>query len=531
MMKKVFSLLLTMAALVAADEILIRVDLEVSRLAPLADQGLKIIAEFENSAIVLHEKNDLQTISSLDFQILDTQPQGEQYYVARPMERNTDLTPFGDVLTQDGPDYLIRLHPGMLESLLDHKVMVRRLSLRPMVLRTAAAFPQVRYDQMVQNIVNLVDPDSVLAKVQRLQDFRTRLSTHDSCMAAANWIFSKFDSIGCDSIFFQNHTAGQAPNVIAVKHGTVYPDSIYTVICGHFDSYAFYSPELAPGADDNASGTSAVMEAARVMKDYDFEYSVRYIAFSGEEQGLYGSEYYSMNARTAGDSILGVINGDMLAYVDATPESLEVIAKPSNPPCEPFADFFIAAADTYTTLMTNKQLSYTMTYSDHSPFWDQGYVALCNIEDWTNYGTNNPFIHTAGDSIGAGFNDLVFCTEATKAEIAALALLAVPVGTGIDEVTKNQTGFIGLTVRPSVGKDVFTISYIAGSTASARLAIHDVTGRVVKNIPLQSAETGSLSSVTWDGTDDSGNRLPGGIYFVTAAEPASAQAAKLVLMR
>ena len=186
MMKKVFSLLLTMAALVAADEILIRVDLEVSRLAPLADQGLKIIAEFENSAIVLHEKNDLQTISSLDFQILDTQPQGEQYYVARPMERNTDLTPFGDVLTQDGPDYLIRLHPGMLESLLDHKVMVRRLSLRPMVLRTAAAFPQVRYDQMVQNIVNLVDPDSVLAKVQRLQDFRTRLSTHDSCMAAAN---------------------------------------------------------------------------------------------------------------------------------------------------------------------------------------------------------------------------------------------------------------------------------------------------------------------------------------------------------
>ncbi|UCG30668.1 MAG: M28 family peptidase, partial [candidate division WOR-3 bacterium] len=383
MMKRVLSLLTVTLVFAIADDYLMRVDLDHTRLAPLADQELKVLAELGNSAIILHEGTDLEKISSVNYQILDTQPKEGQYYIARPMQEDTDLTPFGEVLTMDGYDYLLKVHPGRLESLLDHNVMIKRLSFTPMVIRSAVDFPSVRYDQTVGDIVDLVDSDSILAKVQRMQDFQTRLSTHDSCMAAANWVFDRFVDLGCDSVFFQNHTSGHAPNVIAVKRGTVHPDSIYAVICGHLDSYAFYSPNLAQGADDNASGTTAALEAARVMRDYDFEYSIRFIAFTGEEVGLYGSEYYSALARISGDSILGVINGDMLAYADFQPESLEVIATPTNPPCEPFADFFIAAADTYTTLLTNKYLSSTMIYSDHSPFWDQGYLALCNIEDWT----------------------------------------------------------------------------------------------------------------------------------------------------
>ena len=528
MMKKVLSLLILMLVFGAAEGYLVRVELSEARLNPLAERDLTILAELENSAVVLAEQNDHENIPSLEYTLLDTDPQEGQYYIARPTQENTDLTPFGEVLMVDGHDYLIKVSPGMLESLIDHRVMVKRLSFKPMVLRSEANFPSVRYNQTVADIVDLVDSDSILAKVQRMQDFQTRLSTHDSCMAAANWIFSKFDSIGCDSIFFQNHTSGHAPNVIAVKHGTVYPDSIYAVICGHFDSYAFYSPNFAPGADDNASGTSAVLEAARVMSNYDFEYSIRYIAFSGEELGLYGSEYYSALARIAGDSILGVINGDMLAYADFQPESLEVIAKPTNPPCEPFADFFIAAADTYTTLLTNKYLSSTMIYSDHSPFWDQGYLALCNIEDWTNYGTNNPFVHTPGDSIGAGFNDLAFCTEATKAEIAALTLLAVPTGTGIEELTKDNYGITEITIRPTIGNAMFTISLNTQSVTN--MTIHDVTGRAVRHINIQPSVEGYQTSVIWDGTDNTGRALPGGIYFVRH-DGVSPQTAKLILMR
>jgi Zn-dependent M28 family amino/carboxypeptidase len=531
MMKKIWSLLMVTLALASAGECLVRVDLGQTRLSALVQHDLKVLAEFENSAILLLDDADFDKISALNYEIIDTRPQAGDYYIARPMEKTADLTPFGDILVRDGNDHLIKIHSGMLESLIDSKVMVKRLPFTPMVIRSAVEFPSFRYDQTVADIVDLVSADSILAKVQRLQDFQTRLSTHDSCMAAAIWIRDKFIALGLDSVYFQDHTTGHAPNVIAIKNGTVYPDSIYAVICGHFDSYAFYSPNFAPGADDNASGTSAVLEAARVMRDYDFEYSVRYIAFSGEELGLYGSEYYAQQARSQGDSILGVINGDMLAYVDAQPESLDVIAKPSNPPCEPFADFFIATADTYTTLLTLKQLSTTMVYSDHSPFWDQGYVALCNIEDWTYYGTNNPYVHTTGDSIGAGFNDLPFCTEATKAEIAALAVLAVPVGTGIDELTEVESGDAALTIRPSIGNALFTISLTPQSANLDELAIHDISGRVVKNISLPSSDIGHPTSVLWDGTDNTGKKLPGGIYFVMITGGAPAQNAKLVLLR
>ena len=70
----------------------------------------------------------------------------------------------------------------------------------------------------------------------------------------------------------------------------------------------------APGADDNASGTAAVIEAARIFSQYDFPFTIIYALWDEEEQGLIGSEYYATQAANAGDSILGVINLDMIGY-------------------------------------------------------------------------------------------------------------------------------------------------------------------------------------------------------------------------
>lgn len=531
MTRKIFALFMLVSVMAFAGEHLVRVELTEARLAPLAQRGLRVVAELERCAIVLIDDAEIETIAAFDHQLLASDPQPGDHYLARPMDGAAGLGVFSDILTRDGDDYLIRVYPGMLEQVLNQRVNIKRLSLAPMVLGTSFEFPSPDFNQTVADIVDLVDPDSILAKVQRLQDFVTRLSTHDSCLAAADHIQQRFTDLGLDTVYFQYHTTDHAPNVIAVKRGTVYPDSIYAVIGGHFDSFAFGSPNWAPGADDNASGTSAVLEAARVMRDYDFEYSIRYIAFSGEEFGMYGSGYYAQQARTQGDSIIGVINGDMLAYSDIIPESLEVIAKPSNPACEPFADFFIACADTYTTLLTHKQLSYTMVYSDHAPFWDQGYVALCNIEDWTGYSTNNPFIHSTGDSIGAGFNNLEFFTQCTKAEIAALALLAVPVGTGVEEVTMDRSGGRQMAVRPSIGRALFAISLATPSAGPATVKIHDATGRMVRDLRALSSEAGEPVSLTWDGTDNAGQRLPGGIYFVVADDGLTAQTEKLILVR
>ena len=537
MIRKIVSVLVVALALGSAGEYLVRVDLAQDRLSPLSDKDLNVLAELQGSAIVLMGEDELNRMESLDYRIMAAQPRAGDYYLVLPVDQNLDLTLYGDILMQDGDDHLLKLHPGSLETLVKQKVMIKRLSFKPMVLAKPDAvqypasttqLPDVVFNYTVQEMVNLVDADTIFNIVQRFQDYITRYSSHDSCFAAANHIYDKFTAYGCDSVFFQYHTAGYAPNVIAVKRGEIHPDSIYTVICGHFDATSYLAPDIAPGADDNASGTAAVLEAARIMSNYDFEYSIRYIAFSGEEQGLYGSEHYAQLARAQGDSILGVINGDMIAYSDIQPEDLEVFAKTYNPPCEPFADFFIAAADTYTTLLTNKRMTTTMVYSDHAPFWDQGYLALCNIED---FWVENPYYHTPGDTIGSGYNDHAFCTEVTKAEIAALALLAVPHTTGIEEFEEVRADDSRLTVWPTIGKGLFTISFTNAATGRVELTIHDVTGRVVRNIPVPSSDIDQQSSVMWDGTDNAGQELSDGVYFVQSLGSGATSKAKLVLLR
>jgi hypothetical protein len=235
-----------------------------------------------------------------------------------------------------------------------------------------------------------------------------------------------------------------APNVVGIRYGTSGLRNPYAIIDGHFDAYAASN---APGADDNASGTVSAIEACRVTQGFQFQHDLRFIAFSGEEFGLFGSEYYAGQARSQGDTILGVINFDMIAYEDAAPEDLEVIGKIANPPCEPFCDWFIAVADTYTTLACSKEMVDDMQSSDQGPFWNNGYVGFCGIED---FWPTNPYYHTPGDSIGAGYNNNAFCTEVIKAGVAALATLgeALPLNvpsvgllrSRVDDAAGNNNG-------------------------------------------------------------------------------------------
>ena len=520
MIKKTVLILLLIFGAGFANEYLVKVALTQDRLTPLAEKNLKIVGELENSAILIADAADLEKISSYSYQILDQNPQEGSYYLVRLIDSKIDLSTFGMILANDGNDYLIKINQGMLETLIKEKVMIKRLTLTPIVSRGAAPTFQFMYNSTVQEIVDLVNPDSVLSDVQRLQDFVTRYSTHDSCFAAANWIASKFVDYGCDSVFLQSHDPSHAPNVIGIKRGVVYPDSIYAVVCGHFDATSLFAPDIAPGADDNASGTAAVIEAARVMKDYNFEYSVRYIAFSGEEFGLYGSEYYAQLANSHDDSIIGVLNGDMIGYVDALPESLEVIAMDYT--CEPLADFFIACADSYTTLLTRKRIEYA-PFSDHYSFWYYGYVAICNIEDdWPV----NPYYHEPGDTIGAGYNNNGFCTEVIKTEVAALATIAEPYhDPGIDEFEKLTTHNVSLSVYPCISKGPFTISYVLNEPkAKVTLNIYDVTGALVKSFSKQ-------SPIIWNGTDDSGYKLPAGVYLLRIEPDQVDATAKLILLR
>ncbi len=526
MLNKSVLLLLIIFAVSHADEYLVSIDLTNDRLSPLFDKNVKVLGEFENVAVLLIDTSEFGKISSYSFQIIDRAPEQGRYYMVHPLDPHLDVEHYGEILIKDGDDYLIKIKKNVLEELIKERAMLKRMLIDQTIFEREGGFAlqQLLFNPYVQEIVDKVDPDSVLSHVQRLQDFRTRYSIHDSCFAAADYIAEKFTDYGCDSVFFQYHTHGHAPNVIGIKDGFLHPDSIYTIICGHFDAISPQPFSRAPGADDNASGTVSVIESARVMADHEFEYSVRYIAFSGEEWGLYGSEYYAPRARAQGDSILAVFNADMIGYVDIQPESLEVIAKISNPACEPLADFFIAAADTYTTLLTRKRMVSSMNGSDHAPFWQNGYVALCNIED---YWPVNPHYHSTSDTIGAGYNDNTFCTEVIKAHVAALSSTAIPEKTiiGVDEIVDSKPRNSRLNIYPTLGNSPFDIFFETdGTSTDTMLTIYDATGKRVKKLVFNSTILGLAPrsgagfhlkyKVVWHGDDNFGRSVPTGVYFV-----------------
>lgn len=165
-----------------------------------------------------------------------------------------------------------------------------------------------------------------------------------------------------------------------------------------------------------------VMEAARILTRFPLDFTVRFIAFTAEEIGLFGSRIYSVEARPHRENIIAVINLDMIAYPDELPEDLEIIV---NPASEWLAAKFLNVCGTYGLIDAIRVVDAAIIYSDHSPFWDQGYAALLAIED---YPVKNPYYHGITDTIDTLNFD--FFRDSARAALAVLAEMAQPVRTG-----------------------------------------------------------------------------------------------------
>jgi len=331
-----------------------------------------------------------------------------------------------------------------------------RVDLRPAAGRPA---PQaVAQDPLIDMIVDLVSTSNLSSGVQSLQDFQTRYASTSNCEASGQYIYNAFSGLGLDDVRFEPFTfygSYSSRNVVAEKSGETYPDDV-VIICAHYDSSSPSASRLtlAPGADDNASGTAAVLEAARILALYPLDFTIRFIAFSAEEWGLYGSRAYAAAARQAGESIVGVINLDMIAYANAMPEDLQVIV---NSASGWLADRFLDASSAYGPLGATKTVDASFVYSDHAPFWDGGYPALLAIEDNP---LTNPYYHQTTDTLDK-FN-LDFFTSATRASLGLLAELAQPIKAGYPKTP------VGLSAAPVVYSSLFNALKVVRLTWSSQ---------------------------------------------------------------
>lgn len=486
-------------------ELLLRVDKPT---ADLLARALPVVAEFDGYSLVCGSEADYTALQheGVPCELLTENPRAQTiFYVQTPSDFNRSwLEKLGTVLTTDPKGVILATTEDNLLSLNRLPVELTRLNLEPLK-PTAGLTPRpVPYpvsESLVQEIVSRVDADSVLSTIRRLQNFYTRYSTTDSCRAAVAWMGEKLANYNCDSVAFDTFLPNYAPNVIGVKFGRENPRQIY-IICGHIDNTSDYAPNHCPGSDDNASGTSAVLEAARVFQDIDFAATVYFIGFAGEEQGLYGSDSFAARAYRRGDSILGVLNFDMISYGRQNRDTLNVVGKSSSPNCAWLVDSFIANANLYTTLKTRRRLVTSYPSSDHHSFWVRGYVALCGIErDFT------PKYHTIGDTIGplyyvdCGTNNWLMATEAIKAAVATIAKMAgaLPPGTGVNERPAPKTR-VSLLITPTVGMAPFKIQ------SSGAVDVFTPLGTRVARI--------GVNTPYWDGRNDTGQPVAPGVYLV-----------------
>jgi|GEM_PF-2249375 hypothetical protein len=293
---------------------------------------------------------------------------------------------------------------------------------------------ELPYEFQIQALVDSVNIDSVMGYIRDQQEFYTRFSLTDSSFSAADWMAQKYSDWGYiaakDSFWMAMPVycvpdSGYEFNVIGRKNGSIMPQNIL-ILSGHRDAASttsFTDPyAAAPGADDDASGVAAAMEAARLFKDRTWDKTFEFIGFAAEETGFgYGALHYAGLADSLEWNIDAMIDGDMIGYEVTGGLDLEW-----------FRDDTLGGyslAETYKELGSKyipallissgwTWFSDTCGAPNAYAFMSYKYPALQVVECGC---TMNPYYHTANDT--AGVLNPIFLEKAVRLMVAGMAVV------------------------------------------------------------------------------------------------------------
>lgn len=251
---------------------------------------------------------------------------------------------------------------------------------------------------------------------------------------AAQFVYEHFQHLGL-AVSYQDwsHFGYTNRNVAAVITGTAKPGEI-VLLTAHLDSICAESgcqggsSGPAPGADDDASGTAGVMVAADILSQYRFERTLRFVLFTGEEQGMLGSWTYASAASGREENIVAVCNLDVIGW-DSDDDGQIRLHTRRTTDAGYSADLAIAGvfSNVVHTYGLGGALASIITAdsepaSDHASFWDEGFPAILAIED--DYDDYNPNTHRATDTLQR--MNLDYFTAFVKAAVGTAAHLAGP---------------------------------------------------------------------------------------------------------
>jgi hypothetical protein len=266
----------------------------------------------------------------------------------------------------------------------------------------------------VQEMVSQISESRIYDYAKTLYSFDSKFLTREGNLKAAEYLHAKFTEFGYEPEYqwfipqgLRGFKDGQTANVVATKLGTTNPELIY-ILCSHYDSV-----DRGPGADDNTSGTTALLEAARVLRNVDLPFTIMFVSVTGEEAGLLGSREFVRRAVESGLQVRGVLNNDMLGWMND--QRLDNTIRYSNPGIK---DIQHAAASMFTRLITYDAVYYKST--DAHAFYDAYGDVIGGIGSYPVLG--NPHYHQTTDRLETISHQLV--AEVSKTTAATLMLLA-----------------------------------------------------------------------------------------------------------
>ena len=170
----------------------------------------------------------------------------------------------------------------------------------------------------IRSVLNQVNTDKLRQNLISLSEFHTRHSKSPLLNDVGDWIMDQFRGLGYKDSFYHSFKSiidGEdfsLRNIICNKDGF---SKKLIIICAHYDCIMENKGDpisRAPGANDNASGVSAIIEMARVLTNENLQYSLQFVLFSGEEQGLLGSKSYAKYIKDNKVDLYRLINLDMI---------------------------------------------------------------------------------------------------------------------------------------------------------------------------------------------------------------------------
>jgi hypothetical protein len=498
------AVLLLFATLLPASY-LAKLDIQPAERAAFLAEELPVLDNLGTTIILPLSQSQFASLESRGWQVsvLDTNAAPGDYFIIHKVGLGTGPIP-GRVLWENERLRLVRLPELDARAAKAAGFPIVRLPLAPHPLPSPLA-PLARFpyapDTTIARIVSLVSQDSLTRTIRDLQDFGTRYTYGPKGESAAFYLGRRLTDIGysvrLDTYYLESPTT-RAFNVEATLEGLVAPESII-VACGHFDSYNANNHDDAPGADDNATGTAAVIELARVLRQAGYRWSVKFLCFSGEEQWMKGS-YHWVDSTAVPESlkIAGAYNLDMFGYA-AYDTNLVFIN--TNTASRPLANLCDSTNGWYGVGLRVMNYLDEDIYGDNTPFWEAGYLSVFALEDseYGVWGGSNPYYHTAYDTLGNLTMSLV--TRTTRMVAACMATLARGIQwTGMAEGTGPQNG--GSKPEAAVIRSVLNLP--GSLDPSITSCLLDVAGRSVLDLR--------------PGANDVSGLAPG-VYFVRGTDP------------